>query len=347
MSRLTWKDTELLARELASFARAGIPIPDGLRQLSLSLSPGPLQKLAQTVATQVEQGMPLSEALSASGKGVPSELIALVRCGEMSGDMRGLLDFAVEHARRIERHRSALLTVLIYPVFVLAVLVLSMAFVFATIIPIIEIRVEELGMEMPRLTQMMIDLSRLLDGPLGVAVLAIVLLALAGLLFSGAYHDWLQRVVGYLPGFDILVSLSDTAVSMKFLASTVSRGVPLPDALAAASLAVFTAQSRTMLGSMAKAAAQGHKVGPMLAGRIPATAAWLFRQAEETGSLAAACAGIASYCEDRFDRVSKRSLAILEPVLLLCVSLIVGITILSIYLPIFRIPGCYLFAGTD
>jgi type II secretory pathway component PulF len=93
-----------------------------------------------------------------------------------------------------------------------------------------------------------------------------------------------------------------------------------------------------MLGSMAKAAAQGHKVGPLLAGRIPATAAWLFRQAEETGSLPEACTGIASYCEDRFDRVSKRSLTVLEIILLLCVSLVVGITIVSIYLPVFQIP---------
>jgi type IV pilus assembly protein PilC len=338
MSRITMKDTETLARELASFARAGIPVPEGLHQLSRSLGPGPLQTLAASAAARVEQGTPLSEALSASGVGVPGQLIALVRCGEMSGDMRGLLEFAVEHSRRVARHRAALLTTLVYPAFVLIVLVLSMAFVFVAIIPKFQDLFYEMGAELPALTRTVVGIARLLEGPLGLAALAAVLVALVTAIFSSAFHDWLYRVMGYLPGFDFLVSLSDTAVSMKFLASTVSRGVPLPDALAAASLAVFTPDSRSMLGAMAKAAAQGHKVGPMLAGRTPATAAWLFRQAEEAGDLAGACAGIASYCEDRFERVSKRSVAILEPVLLLLVSVVVGIVLLSSYLPLFNIP---------
>src|SRR5688572_12551288 len=104
MARLSVDELERLTAELASFARAGIPMPQGLRQLEQSLGRGRLRAVAGYLAQEAERGVPLSDALQRSPIGVAPEFASVLRCAEQSGDLRSVLDFAADHARRIQRH---------------------------------------------------------------------------------------------------------------------------------------------------------------------------------------------------------------------------------------------------
>src|SRR5690606_30243565 len=123
--------------------------------------------------------------------------------------------------------------------------------------------------------------------------------------------------ISSFPGLRRLTELSDCAVVMKFLAVMLPRGVPLPDVLKAAELGVITSRMRRVLESMNDASNRGANVAPFLTGSFPATAAYMFRLSEERGNMAECCANIAHYCEERFDLTSQRTVAILEPLLLL------------------------------
>ena len=71
---------------------------------------------------------------------------------------------------------------------------------------------------------------------------------------------------------------------------------------------------------------------------MPATAAWLYRQGEARGTLAEACLGISSYCDNRFEIVSRRALYALEPLFIVLISVFIGFVTVSFYLPLFNIP---------
>lgn len=337
MSALSVNELERLTADLASFARAGIPMPLGLRQLEQSLGHGNLRKVAGYLAEETEKGVPLSEALQRSPIPVAPEFASVMRCAEQSGDLRSVLDFAADHARRIQRHRAAISTTLVYPAFVLLALFLSGSFMLIFIVPKFKDIYDQLGAELPLPTQMVVEAANIMAHD-GVYLLVLVIGFIVACIFSRSFRSGVYNTVGAMPGFRGLASLSDTALFMKFVGRMTSRGIPLPDSLRAASTAVWLSRTRDSLRAMAGAAEGGHVVAPLLSGEVPATAAWIFSQAEQRGDLPAACEGIAEYCEDRFERLSKRALAVLEPTLLLLVALTVGFLLISMYLPLFNIP---------
>ncbi len=338
MKKLSSEELDRLMRELASFSRSGLPMPAGLKQLASSLRPGRMQDLVSATAADLERGSSLSEALAKRPEAVTPEFIALIRCGEISGDLHGILAFAVEHGRRLQQHRSSLITTLIYPAMVFVALFISAWLVANFIVPHFVDIFNQLGAELPAPTQFFIFMMSWIASPLGTLNILLLAAYVVFLLVRGPVRDRAAAAFGRLPGFRGLAALSDTALMMKFVGRMTARSVPLPDALRAASLAVWLRASRDSLRRMGEAAEQGQPVGPHLSAETPATAAWLFVRAEERGDLPAACEGIADYCEDRFDRLSKRAVAVLEPVLLIVVALAVGLMLVSLYLPLFNIP---------
>jgi type II secretory pathway component PulF len=227
---------------------------------------------------------------------------------------------------------------MVYPTLLVCVMIATFYFVLTYIMPKIHDIFNQLGAELPGITQGMIVLSALAANPIGTGLAILAVLVLIASLVHRPFHDALYRLMGNMPGYRNLIALSDTAISMKFLERTLSRGVPLPTALSVGALAMQLAESRAALTRMSAAAEQGHEVGPLLSLSTPAVAAWLFRQAEARGDLPATCDGIASYCEDRFDRLSRRTVATLEPVLILLVGVGIALMLLSVYMPLFNIP---------
>lgn len=337
MASLSVEELERLTADLASFARAGIPMPAGLRQMEQSLGRGKLRSVAAFLAQESEHGVPLSEAMLRAPVKIAPEFASVMRCAEQSGDLRAVLDFAADHARRMQRHRAAITTALVYPAFVVLALGISTMLMLVFIVPKFKDIYDQLGAELPAPTQLIVDASNLFAHNAHFILLPLIALLLL-VAFSREFRSRVYSGLGSLPGFRGLAALSDTALFMKFVGRMTARGIPLPDSLRAASTAVWLGRTRDSLRAMAGAAEGGHTVASLLSGEVPATAAWLFAQAEQRGDLPAACEGIADYCEDRFDRTSKRALAVLEPTLLLLVALTVAFLLISMYLPLFNIP---------
>jgi len=337
MNRLNPNDLDRLTSELASFARSGVPMPEGLAQLHESLPAGQLKKLTSETAEATGQGAALSDALKSSSVKVPDSFVALVRCGEIGGDMCGVLDFALENGRRLRRHRASMSTLFVYPMLVLLILIIVFGLALAFIVPKFKDIYDQLGAELPEPTQILVGFSQFLAS--GGMLFAIVLVIASLYLVIAAFLDRLpQWMIGSLPGVRGLVNLSDTAIMTEFVGRLLDRGVPLPEACRAASLVVSKNDMRESLLRMAEVAEQGGASSQELNPGMPATAAWLYRQGESRGTLSDACAGIARYCEARFDLVSRRTLYLMEPLFILVIALVIGYTVIALYLPLFNIP---------
>jgi type II secretory pathway component PulF len=337
MNELNLKDLDRLTSELSSFARSDVPMPEGLRQLCESIPAGRLKKLTGELAEATAQGQPLSGSLRSSSIAVPPSFAALVRCGEISGDMGGVLDFALENGRRLRRHRASMSTLFVYPMLVLLVLLVIISFATTFIVPKFQDIYDQLGAELPEPTQVAVNISSFFlgGGFIVLPLLALVFLYLLVAAFREKLPPWL---LNWLPGVRNLVYLSDTAVMTEFIGHLLAHGVPLPEACRAAALVVSQNEMHDSLVQMAATAEQGGVSSHELNPRIPATAAWLYRQGEARGTLVETCRGIALYCESRFDLLSRRTLYLMEPLFILMISVLCGFFVISLYLPLFNIP---------
>lgn len=340
MATLTHKDMERLTSELASLVRTGIPVPEGLRRLSDDLTIGPLKTLTAEVAAATERGEQVSEALAKSAVTVPPEFLALMRCAETSGDSTSLLEFAVEHGRRIRRHRDAISTAIYYPSILLIGLICVAQFHAHTSGSFNDGIMGGLGAryDMSFSTQASLTISELLRSAPGILVSIVGIGLLMLPLISYSIRERLLSKIEHMPLVEGLVVASDTALWSKFIATMLGKGVPAPLAFEAASLAVSGSTTRRALAGMAKAAERGLPLADALPVRIPMVAAYIFRQGEDRGTLAVACDGISDYCEDRFEVLARRASALLEPLLLTIVGIVIVVFLAMTYAPLFDLP---------
>lgn len=338
MAKLTFDEVLRFAQELGSITRSDIPLPEGLRELSRHMDSSRLQSYSRHIAEELDKGKSLPEAMRAAPLQMPPEFIAITEAIEITGEPRAILDFTVEQSRKMQRHRAAILTALIYPVTIMAAAIGIVYFIAFTMAGRFEEVFETLRVAMPGSMQFVVNILGFLMTPpgliLGIGIISALIVAVT---IERIRDKFLGQAVK-LPGVTTLASLSDTAIFAKQLAHMLSRGVPLPLALKSSALTVTQQAAREALYEMSEAAEAGRPVAEHLHPGIPSTAAFLFRQGEERGDLAAACENISEYCSARFERQSARAIILLEPFLFFILGLIIMTIVFLGYIPLLQIP---------
>lgn len=335
MGKLSYHELEEMSREMASLVRAGIPLPQGLAELSRAAAKGRMNQAYTQIAAALEQGQPLSEGMTRAA--APYEFVAAVRCAEACGGMEQTLEFAIEHCRRVDAFYSRLANILLYPLMVVACAILILAFLGLVVMPKFVDIYEQLGADLPWPTQALLDMSSVLREThltQGLVVLVGVVLIWT---CTPLYMRWMPGIMQRLPMFNRLLLLSDVAMVMRFVERMLRFGLPLPAVLQASSLAAWDGRLRSRLQSMAGQAEKGLPVFKLLDGAVPPLPLQMLTVAEERGTLAETCPSVARYCEERFEYASTMQLARLEPLLILLMTLGLGAVVISLYLPLFRI----------
>lgn len=335
MASLGYPQIEFMSREMASLTRANIPLPEGLRKMAGAATTGRIREAYRQIAMALEQGHPLSGAMA--GASAPPEFVAAIQCAEVSGDMADVLEYAIEHCRRVDQFYGKLSNIALYPVIVFSIVAPILTLLSVAVVPKFESIFAEVGADLSFLTRSMIELSHLLRHGWGIGVLivsALIFIWACSPLFMRGMPFLLQR----LPFFKELLMLSDLAMLMRFFERMLRRGLPFPVVLRAASLAVWGRTLRARLITMAVQAEQGMMVIGSLQGLIPPLPLHLLEQAEQRGDLIDTCPGVARYCEDRFGLRAESHLRRFEPILIVILGVIVGAIIISLYMPLFNIP---------
>lgn len=338
MSRILITDLEKLSLEIASLHRAGLPVSEGLKKLSVGMSPKRFGRLAGQVADGLEAGNSLAVSLQKCDPAPSEDFIALVECAESAADFQQAIDIIVEHARRHRIHQSTMTTTLVYPLILVLFAVGILYFIANWIIPKFDDVFTSMGAELPFLTQLIMDISRFLQGVPGMLLLAIVALPIFGFLFMALFREAVFRGLTRLPLYRHIIGTSDTVILARFLALMLEKNVETSRILAVASTAVWDPLTKKQIMEMKSRAEQGLPMSDALPVFMPATAAWIFRQGEQRGQLIESCSSIAQLCEDRFDLINRRMVVSLEPLIIALITFLLAFMAIGLYIPIFAIP---------
>lgn len=164
-SRLTQRglnsqDRLTFARQLATLVRAGIPLDRSL-SLSRDLAEKPaLRAVIDGTLTELRSGQSLAHSLAANERFFPPLYVAMVRAGEASGTLPAVLDRLVEFEEFSAELRGYLVSALIYPMLLLVVGGVAIAFLLGFVVPRFAQIFEEAGKELPLPTQILMDVSQ-------------------------------------------------------------------------------------------------------------------------------------------------------------------------------------------
>lgn len=336
--RLNQKEIGLITRELATLLEAGMTLDRSLQILIDLTSQEHLARILTDLQTRVRGGASFSSALEAQDRQFPPLYINMVRAGEASGALEQVLDRLADYLERLAELRQTVISALVYPSILLVVAGLSVILLLVFVVPQFTVLFEDMGAALPLPTRIVVAAGDLFRNYWWAMLCALALIAvlLERWLQAPEVRRRLDHWVLDLPLFGDLIWKMETARLCHTLSVLLKNGLPLLNALNLAKEVVGNQKLFGLLAETSDDLKHGRGLAGPLAKRqaLPELALQMIRVGEESGSLDAMLAKVASLYERETRASIQRLLTLLEPVLIIGLGLIVAGIVLSILLAV-------------
>lgn len=309
-----------LCFHLEQLLRAGVPLLDALFAVRDAQDHPRSRDALAMLADAVYDGARLSEAMAAQSGTFSPLLCGLVQAGEAAGELAPTLGRLADSLRRDDALHAQLRKSLLYPAFVLILVLAVAALMLVQVVPQLAGLLAATGESLPWSTQALLATSAALQSMgalllLAGLVFAVVLACLAG------HVPWLatlrDRLVLRLPLWGPLQRKMELARFTEALAMLSASGVPLLDALRVGE-AVLGNQVLRVGVAMARARiASGSGLTDSFAAShiLPPLALRMLRVGEGSGELARSLAQVSEGYQRDVRLAGERLLILLEPTL--------------------------------
>jgi type IV pilus assembly protein PilC len=340
--RVPTADFLVFNQELATLLRAGLPLVQSLDILR-KRAPNPLFKAAlDDVYERVRSGSSLSDAFEAQQlfSGVYT---ASLMAGEKSGSLEQVVRRYVAHIKVLNAARSHIVSALIYPCVLVLLAAAVVSLIVFKVVPEFADFYASFGhsAELPALTRIVVSISTFLLAN------AVFIIAGVAVLVVGGYM-WLRQPTARrgldaftlrLPYFGPLVRKFTTAQVSRTLATLLSGGIPLVNALEVAARATSNRSMADNLSGVARQVREGGSLSQSLGPRniFPHVAIEMVEVGESTGALAEMLNSVADFYDEENETSLERFSNLIQPLLLIVMGIIIAALLLSLYMPLFRL----------
>jgi type IV pilus assembly protein PilC len=336
------RSLQVFSRQFATMIDAGLNVVGALVILEQQTDDKELAFVIREVRQDVEGGMLLSQAMARHPKVFDRLYIAMVEAGEAAGILDTVLDrvaLQIEKEMKIKRRVKG---AMVYPLVVLCFAVLVLIGMLMFLVPVFEGIFSDLGGELPFLTKVVVAASDLVRGYWFVLFPAI------GVSIWG-FRRWKKTPSGrqVWDRFKLRVPAGIGKVVLKVtmarfsrtLATLVAAGV---DIIKALEISGSTAGNWVVESALADVRAQVHQGVPIAQPLVenpvfPPLVSQMVKVGEETGELERMLDKIADFYEDEVDTSIAALTSIVEPLMMIGVGAIVGVIIIAMYLPMFKL----------
>ncbi|HMI98597.1 MAG TPA: type II secretion system F family protein [Gaiellaceae bacterium] len=335
------KSLQIFSRQFATMIDAGLSVVGALVILEEQTDDKYLSAVITELRADVEGGLLLSQAMARHSKIFNRLYVAMVEAGEAAGILDQVLDrvaFQIEKETQIKRRVKG---AMIYPTMVLIFATLVLIGMLLFLVPIFVDIFKTLGGDLPALTQYVVNMSNFLKADWMYVFPGM------GLLIFGLRRGKKTELGRQLwDRFKLRAPMKIGPVVLKVtiarfsrtLSTLVAAGV---DIIKALEITGQTAGNWVVESALADVRAQVHAGMPIAQPLVenpifPPMVGQMVKIGEETGELEKMLGKIADFYEDEVDSSIQTLTSIIEPIMMIGVGLMVGVIIISMYLPMFK-----------
>jgi type IV pilus assembly protein PilC len=335
-------DIALITRQIATMLGAGVPLVQTLQILSRSYEKSGVRELCGLIASDVEGGTPLSEALKKFPRHFDTLYCDLVHSGEQTGALEHIFDQIALYREKAEALKSKIRKALFYPAMVILVAIVVTAILLLFVIPQFEEIFAGFGATLPAFTQLVINLSRWMQQHwlylLGGTVAGVFLYVRAWR-HSQRVRDATDRLVLRIPVVGRILHKAALARFARTLATTFSAGIPLVEGLVSAAGAAGNVVYRNAVMQMRSEVMAGMQMNlAMRSTRLfPDMVVQMVMIGEESGAIDNMMNKVAGIYEREVDDAVDGLASLIEPVIMVVLGILVGGLVIAMYLPIFNL----------
>ena len=329
-----------ICRGLALQLHGGIPLAEGLYLLAEDAE-GEFARLLEQMASQMDLGADLPEALEKAGC-FPDYVRGMAELGQRSGKLEQTLQALAAFYDRRSRQKRQLRNALSYPCMVFALMLVVVAVLLVKVLPVFDGVYASLGSRLTGVAAGLLHLGQLLERAMPVLLGVLALCGTFGVLYWKA--DPVRRWVNE----NYQLRFGDRGIGRKFnnarfaeaLAMGLAGGLTLEESMELAGALLKSipgAARRCSLCARRIEAGAGLPEAMGEAGLLPPAESRMLAVALRAGNGDRTMEEIARRLHEQAEDALEDAVAGIEPVMVLVASLLVGLILLSVMLPLVNI----------
>lgn len=312
-------------------------VEQSLEVIGEAQAEGPLGEVSREALIDLRRGLSLSDALEQLPGRNAGVITGILRAGERAGNLGGAVAEVARSARYDLEMSGALVNALMYPGLVVSAMVVTVAILVGYVIPQFSAIFEQAQFSPTWGTRVVLGIGSTVQahGWL-LAILGVAGAVALGLLFR-CRPEWALRLWFRTPFIGQLASERDAGRICAVLGTLLQGGVPLLESLDVSHGVAASPKHAQRLLDAATEARSGNRLAPVFREILPGTAWGLVMAGEQSGQLGAMFLEAGQLCDQQVRRRTERGIALIEPVLILVMSLMVGVVVGTLLLPLMQL----------
>ena len=228
-NRVPLSNIVFFTRQLATMFSAGLTLERAIQSLGAEEKHRKFKKVLNSVSDNIRKGLNLSESLARHPGVFNTLFIAMVKAGEVSGNLNEILEQLSSYLENLDDTRRKVKSAMNYPIFMILFLIAMLMVMLLVIIPKFSQVYSQLGAGLPAATRQMIDLSNWFGANIGFLSFIIFLTFSTIWLISKTQRGGftLDTILLKIPVFGALIEQSILNKFCKTFGILIGAGVPV------------------------------------------------------------------------------------------------------------------------
>ncbi|WP_430784800.1 type II secretion system F family protein [Virgibacillus flavescens] len=335
------KDFVIFLRQYSTLIRAGISISDATKTMVKQTDNYALQHALSAVDKQLENGQALSAAAKEHPRVFPSLLVNMIHAGEASGKLDEILNQMADYYEKEYRNKQKIVSALLYPTVVGVITLLLSMFLLIFVVPQFVGMFKSFGEEIPPFTQFILTLSQLAASYWWIFFFIMA----AGYLlykYSMRFNSFVYRmdiIKMKFPLLGVVVHKGVLVRMLQTLSTLFNSSVPILQSVEITERVVGNRVIQSVLTKSRESLEVGESLTKPMSNHwaFPALVVQMIQIGEKTGALDHMLMKAADFYEEEVEQLSNRIKVLIEPIMIIVLTFIVGSIIMAIVIPMFSL----------
>ena len=337
------KDLIFFLTQLSTYLKAGITLVEALKILSRQYKQKKYKNIFRTMIYDLSTGESFSSAMAKQGNTFPKLLVNMVKASELTGELTESLDDMAEYYTEANQTKKQMVNAMMYPSIVFFISIVVITFILIFVVPQFVKMYESMdASKIPAFTRFVIAVSDFIKANILFIVLGIVLfIILIIVLYKKVtpFRTIMQWFLMHLPVIGNVIIYNEVTMLTKTFSSLLFHNVYITDSMEILNKITNNEIYKMIIVDTVANLAKGEKISLAFKDHwaFPIPAYEMLVTGESTGQLAEMMQKVSAYYQDLHKDMVTKIKTLMEPILLVFLTAIVGVIVLSIVIPMFSL----------
>lgn len=340
-AKIKRKDLIFFLTQLSTYIKSGIPLVGAMNILTRQFKNKNYQRMFRSMMYDLTMGVNFSKAMENQGNSFPPILINMVKSSELTGELPEALDDMAAYFSQAEAAHKEMVSAMTYPCIVFFMAICVTVFMMVYIVPqFVEIYASMDSSKIPQFTLVVMAVSDFLKKNL-LLILAVITVVLIVIIYCykniKILRTFMQWIAMHIPVLGNIIIYNEVNMFSKTFSSLLSHNVFITDSMNILKKITNNEIYKMMIMETVNNLASGEKISTAFKDHwaFPIPAYEMIVTGEKTGQLAEMMAKVSNYYQDEHKNAVARVKSLMEPLIIVFLTVIVGVIVLSIVVPMF------------